>query len=160
MRAINISRDAMMEFTNNTSYVVISIINPDDPPVRLKNDPNRVDVLQLAFHDSDRHAPGVRLMDHQQGQELLAFVEKYEPLVDMFVVHCHAGIARSSAVAAAISLTHLNENDNRFFDNTIRKYDKHPFEEMGTVPNRWVYRLILNMHDRNLRKKGLIPNEG
>jgi len=50
------------------------------------------------------------------------------------VVHCSAGIARSAGVAGAISLV-LNGKDAMFFKGRY-------------IPNRFVYRTILNEWER------------
>jgi hypothetical protein len=61
----------------------------------------------------------------QLAQEIISMKNK----VDEIIVHCEAGISRSSAIAAATSLF-LNNDDSEFF--------KFPF-----CPNELCYKLML-----------------
>ncbi len=118
------------DFTYNEKYVVISIRSPHAYPVELKEDSNRLGVLQLAFGDVDREVdhPQAVLMTKEQAKQILGFYSFYKDKVDTVVVNCGAGISRSSAVAAA--LTRIEGQDDSWF-----------FTEY--IPNRFVYRMIL-----------------
>jgi predicted protein tyrosine phosphatase len=65
-------------------------------------------------------------MDHANA--IKNFVEHTLDVVDFFIIHCDAGMSRSPAVAAALSLV-FNGDDSEFFK--------------GKTPNRTVYRRML-----------------
>lgn len=76
----------------------------------------------------------IKLFTDQQADQILRFIDKYSKDVDLIVVHCEAGISRSSGIAGALSLL-INGSDEYYF----KKY----------IPNMFVYRKILNMYMRN-----------
>ncbi len=122
-------------FTYNEKYIVISIRSPHAYPVELKEDSNRLGVLQLAFSDIDRVVdhPKAVLMTKEQAKQILGFYSFYKAKVDTVVVNCEAGISRSSAVAASLAKTEA-QDDSEFF----KKY----------LPNRFVYKLILEEYNK------------
>lgn len=82
---------------------------------------------------------GIKCMDNKDAKNIVDFVETFKNEVDLIVVHCEAGISRSSATAGALSLV-LNGSDKEFFEGTY-------------YPNMFVYRKILNMYHLQLRYK-------
>jgi len=83
------------------SVAVISITDPGEPTV----DIDCAAILQLQFHDLNLIWPQfteVTYFDTEIAHEIVAFVEANKE-VNHMVVHCEAGIARSPAIAAAIS---------------------------------------------------------
>ena len=126
---------------HKTDSAIISISTPNVDYCGLEIEPtdeNRVvAILSLEFMDADY--PGDNdvygnpttvddLMNDSEAKRVVAFVEHYKD--KRILVHCDAGISRSSAVAAAI-LKHYTGNDDMIFDS--RWYN----------PNRWVYRKVL-----------------
>jgi len=126
---------------HKTDSAIISISTPNIDYFYLKVEPtdeNRVvAILNLEFMDADR--PGDNdvygnpttisdLMSDKDAKTVVDFVETYKD--KRILVHCDAGISRSSAVAAAI-LKHYTGDDSMIFDS--RWYN----------PNRWVYRKVL-----------------
>lgn len=126
---------------HKTDSAIISISTPNIDYSYIKVEPtdeNRVvAILNLEFMDAD--CPGDNdvygnpttisdLMSDKDAKTVVDFVETYKD--KRILVHCDAGISRSSAVAAAI-LKHYTGNDDMIFDS--RWYN----------PNRWVYRKVL-----------------
>ena len=126
---------------HKTDSAIISISTPNIDYFYLKVEPtdeNRVvAILNLEFMDAD--CPGNNdvygnpttisdLMSDKDAKTVVDFVEQYKD--KRILVHCDAGISRSSAVVAAI-LKHYTGNDDMIFDS--RRYN----------PNRWVYRKVL-----------------
>lgn len=126
---------------HKTDSAIISISTPNFNYSGLAIEPtdeNRVvAILCLEFMDADR--PGDNdvygnptiisdLMSDEDAKTVVDFVERYKD--KRILVHCDAGISRSSAVAAAI-LKHYTGDDSMIFDS--RWYN----------PNRWVYRKVL-----------------
>ena len=58
--------------------------------------------LRLSLHDIHAPTPGMIAPTHQDIERLLAFAEAWDDEAPM-VVHCHAGISRSTAAAYAIA---------------------------------------------------------
>lgn len=98
---------------------------------------NRVrHILRLSFHDADRpgldvYRRSVELSDLMADEDAWAIRELLHrfPHTDV-IVHCDAGISRSSGVAAAI-LKFYTGSDREIFNS--RKY----------LPNMWCYRKTL-----------------
>ena len=85
------------------------------------DEPNGLDVNNVVAANSD-------LMSDEDAEKIANFVENNKN--DLIIVHCDAGISRSSAVAAAI-LRHYTGNDDRIFD------------DYSYNPNMWVYFKVL-----------------
>lgn len=120
-----------------SSYVVISISDPRTPKARIRKVSALKDVLYLSFSDASpvprlKLPPEIRLMTAQQAREIWAFVGKYKDRVGAVVVHCHQGMSRSPAVAAAIA-AHFG-------------LDASPFH-LEYQPNNYIYRLMLDVLD-------------
>lgn len=112
--------------------VMISISDPymsyTSMPFRSREN-NIKDILRLCFADADTPGMAVAgtgedahqymaswsdLMSDEDGAEIKEFVEQYRD-IDI-IVHCDAGISRSSGVAAAI-LKYLTGDDSAIFDD-------------------------------------------
>jgi hypothetical protein len=89
--------------------------------------------LRLQFHDLEKdypgHAPAIVLFTKEMARRIKGFIDNF-CLINV-VVNCEAGISRSAAVAAALSM-HFNKNCDSFFNNG--KY----------IPNRLVYKTLLD----------------
>lgn len=119
------------------NYIIVSISCPDETgpifytPSKLK-DIKRKGILRLWFNDIDRPYENKEPKE-EQFIGLKAFIDTFKdnPEVKDIIVHCAAGISRSSAVAAAIcQYLGLNELD------TI-------WSNYRYAPNALVYKLAL-----------------
>ena len=84
--------------------VVISI--SCDGKTRLLSNNNIKDVLYLMFQDITKEQANkydLECMSEQDGEMIKRFVNKWKDKVDSIIIHCHAGISRSSAVAIGVS---------------------------------------------------------
>jgi predicted protein tyrosine phosphatase len=82
---------------------VLSILDPDwpDPPAFAAFAPHRR--LALRFHDIIEPTPDHLLPSREDVAQLLAFGRELgEPAGNHLLVHCHAGVSRSTAAAALI----------------------------------------------------------
>lgn len=126
--------------SHDEKAVIISISTPYlnyelEPYI---NEENGVqNILKLSFFDADEPngldvnnvvAANSDLMSDEDAEKIANFVENNKN--DLIIVHCDAGISRSSAVAAAI-LRHYTGNDDRIFD------------DYSYNPNMWVYFKVL-----------------
>jgi predicted protein tyrosine phosphatase len=127
-----------------TPHAIISITDPDsDLPAFAPNE-NRIAILSLRFYDlediSDQMETkdaveylsqfGDGLFKDVQAAEIVHFVEHIKDRVKGILIHCHAGVSRSAAVAAVIELM-LNGSNERVFND--RRYS----------PNLYVYTKLL-----------------
>lgn len=111
-----------------SDWALISVGEPaasDGPPV-IKDGWH--DVLRLEFHDvdMDTHAapdgPYV-LMSVEDAWQIVAFVERVAPRIEVLVVHCRAGISRSAAIAKWVARRYglaFNHRYGRFNRHVLR----------------------------------------
>lgn len=116
-----------------TSYVVISITDPDKGPAKIPRASGFRGVLRLEFHDAVP-VPGftlpseIVLMTRDHAEAIWQFVQEWYKEVETIVVHCEQGMSRSPAAAAAICKV-FGGDGRQFF----REY----------VPNRFVYSTLI-----------------
>ena len=109
------SKASIQEVNIDKPFVVISIVSTDDnwlcPMLK-----NCLATLHMKFDDVDYSVGKYRPIDSLQAFNLVNFIKVYRHRVDTILIHCEAGISRSSAAAAAIA-TWLNgpQDSNRFF---------------------------------------------
>jgi len=117
-----------------TAYILISIRDPDKPPVRPRRPPGLLDVLFLAFHDAEpidglRLPAKVRLMQRQDAEQIWQFVQQYQDRIGTIVCHCEQGMSRSPAVALALAEAMGGDANSILAESQ---------------PNRYVYDLLLD----------------
>jgi len=89
--------------TPNPRVAVISITEPG-PEARLA--PGWGPILRLAFHDISRPDTVYKAPSAEDARNILDFLEAIDDKYPVLIVHCHAGISRSGAVARFVSLRH------------------------------------------------------
>ena len=114
----------------DSTIAIISIIDPGTEINDFHNNVPEDSILRLHFWDRDSATDGSKLFTIEDAKQILEFTEKYIDSVDFFIVHCGAGISRSSGCAAALSKIY-NQTDEDIFTNP--EY----------IPNMLVYRTIL-----------------
>jgi predicted protein tyrosine phosphatase len=98
--------------------------------------------VRLAFHDIVEPMPGLTLPDRRMMQAVLDFGRASEPQ-RVLLIHCWAGISRSSAAAFAIACDR-NPGFERDIANELRR--RAPF----VTPNR----LMVRLADELLAREG------
>jgi predicted protein tyrosine phosphatase len=88
-------------------------------------------LITLFFDDVERDEYKYFAISKNQSAAIVNFVNKFWNNVELLIVHCEAGISRSSGVAAAI-LKYKTGDDSFIFEN--KSY----------VPNMKCYRMILD----------------
>lgn len=139
---------------NGKDTIMVSISDPcmEYAGAPFTSPENRVrHILRLCFHDADRpgldvyHNP-VDMSDLMTKEDAWAIRELLRRFPDTdVIVHCDAGISRSSGVAAAI-LKYFTGSDREIFDNW--KY----------LPNMWCYRQTLEALTADEDDKKMILN--
>jgi predicted protein tyrosine phosphatase len=120
-----LGRAEAMRITPKVPYIHVSITDIDAPKVELPENPHRIAVLRLEFHDTDTASVGI---SGAQAEEIVAFVKEHQKDVGLIVCNCEAGLSRSAGMAAALAKW-LTGDDTPFFTHFI--------------PNRLVYRRVL-----------------
>lgn len=129
-------------------HVIVSIIEPGEKPIDFGKNNTRLAVLSLNFYDLDFNPEkwgekdtkeiveqyGHGIFTPDQAKQIVDFIESWKDKAELVMVHCSAGVSRSAGVAGAISLV-LNGSDKKFFGDRY-------------IPNRFVYRTILNEWER------------
>lgn len=126
-------------------HIIISITDPDQELADLCYNPLCVRILRLQFYDIDvdKLKRNTKYSDSWlepykgelftgiQAKQVVDFVETYKDVTEFILIHCEIGISRSAGVAAALSKIYLGD-------------DSSYFKSFRFVPNRRVYRFILN----------------
>ena len=156
-----LSRENAIKYSKQShdeTSVIISINDLDETnyiDFNMGKKNNIKGVLYLTFADNER----IRITDfmdeeHRKnservnattiqdtdGKKIVEFVNKWKDKVDKIIVHCSAGISRSSGVCAAISLV-LTGSDLWVFENPMY------------CPNMTCYRTVLNAFNYEQDKK-------
>ena len=136
-------------------HAIISINDPTVPgPVEFPPNEHRIALLPLKFFDIDaspesshlnpvaRHhiskMYGYGFFNKEQAAEIVEFVKQYQDQIKALIVHCDAGISRSSGVGAAIMKVTTGD-DSPIFNSKMYQ------------PNMHVYRKTLNaFHDAGM----------
>jgi predicted protein tyrosine phosphatase len=115
----------------------------DDVVQVIHKEKNFFGICRMNFDDVDRDVDGTKgwIIEHgyseitnEQANNIVDFILAAKVKnVDIMIVHCEAGISRSSATAAACSVI-LGQSDAEYFGNA--RYN----------PNMKVYRSILNAY--------------
>jgi len=150
MKVIALSREMALWLANQIPepHVIVSIIEPGEKPLEFVENKARLAILSLNFYDLDYNPEkwgeqntkeiieqyGHGIFAPEQAKQIVDFVEAWRKKAQMIVVHCSAGVSRSAGVAGAINLV-LNGKDEMFFKGRY-------------IPNRFVYRTILNEWER------------
>lgn len=113
----------------NVPYIIISITDIDSENVFFAKNPFLISVLRLKFNDVDKDEEGA--ITEEDAMHIAEFVKRYKDYAGLIVVHCEAGMSRSSGVCAAL-MKWLCNDDSYVFDNSFYR------------PNMKCYRRVLN----------------
>jgi len=118
------------------SHILISVYSPSGKKAKLRKNPHRLSTLFVVFSDIDKLVNYSKdiLFTELMAREILNFFEKFKDNIEMLIINCESGISRSAAIGAA--LMYIMEKDDK---EIFKKY----------IPNRFVYRTILNEYYSN-----------
>jgi predicted protein tyrosine phosphatase len=126
---------------------VLSILDPEWPVPEAFGTFGEHEKLELRFHDVIEEGPGVVVPTAIHIEQLLAFGRGLgrEPATDAhLLVHCHAGVSRSSAsMALLIAQAMPDRSGDAIFADIL-----------GIRPQIWPNLRIVEMGDRTLRRNG------
>ena len=123
-------------------YDLLTLLSPDYPPADFSAFACERH-LRLAFHDIVEPVPGLVAPDREMMQAVLAFgrdTQQQRPLL----IHCWAGISRSSAAAFAMACER-NPGFERDIAGELRR------RSPSATPNRLMVRLADDLLERNGR---------
>lgn len=119
-RVVALSREQAQQFESPDPYVVISLTDTDAQHPDIPASSAFMDRLLLQFDDvcppeaDDFQDPLLCAMQAADAQRIAHFVLRWWGEVATIVVHCHAGLSRSTAVAAAIRRHHRQDDRDLF----------------------------------------------
>jgi predicted protein tyrosine phosphatase len=126
---------------------VLSILDPEWPVPEVFGTFGEHEKLELRFHDVIEEGPGLVVPTAIHIEQLLAFGRGLgrEPATDAhLLVHCHAGVSRSSAsMALLIAQAMPDRSGDAIFADIL-----------GIRPQIWPNLRIVEMGDRTLRRNG------
>ncbi len=115
---------------------VVSIIQPELQPDPLDGLP-RERHLRIGVHDIVEHDPHGLLATADDMQQLIDFVEHWDPEVGALMTHCYAGVSRSTA--AALIAACMKSGDPELSGRRLREAAPH------AQPNRHLVALADEM---------------
>ena len=136
---------------NLRSFDLLTLLSPDYPETAWSAVPFELH-LRLAFHDIVEPTPGLRLPDRELMQVVLDFGRRSEDQRAL-LIHCWAGISRSSAAAYAIACDH-NPGFERGIAIELRR------RSPSATPNRLMVRLADDLLERDGRMVDAIDGIG
>lgn len=138
--------DELAGYADYGASHVVSILDPDwpDPPEFGRYRPHRRTVFR--FHDVTEAIPGVTA---PAAQDVAAILDLGSALLadgaHHLLVHCHAGISRSTATAAILMAQSNASREHEVF-----------FEIARVRPRNWPNRLMVQMADDLLNRDGAL----
>jgi predicted protein tyrosine phosphatase len=128
---------------------VLSILDPEwpEPEAFFAYDPHRRTTLH--FHDIVEPLPGMRLPQREHVEDILAFGHAFlRDLADRpdahLLIHCHAGISRSTAaMASLLAQAHPEDPEERIFERLV-----------AIRPQAWPNSLMIGFADDLLARGG------
>jgi predicted protein tyrosine phosphatase len=133
------------------SFDLLTLLSPDYPETDWREFTCERH-LRLAFHDIVEPMPGLTAPDRDLMQAVLDFGRRCEPQRAL-LIHCWAGISRSSAAAYAIA---CERNPGFERDIAIELRRRSP----SSTPNRLMVRLADDLLERNGRMVDAIDGIG
>ena len=139
-QVIALSREEAQRYQSSEPYVVISLTDTDAEHPAIS--PNAMLRDRLALHFDDIY-PGAALvfgtaelceMKTEDAQRIASFAHRWWGEVATIVVHCHAGLSRSTGVAAAIRVYH-GQDDGDLFESP-RSPNRHCLALVAKALNR------------------------
>ena len=127
-----LSRTKAKEYSykcHDASYIIISITDIDSERIVFNKSKQLKAVLRLNFDDVDNKTASAISPD--DAKRIVSFVKAWINQVELIIVHCEAGMSRSSGVCAALMLW-INGDDTPIFGNAFFR------------PNMLCYRTVLN----------------
>lgn len=117
------------EKTLETECVIISI-NDTGYDTMLHENKKIIDIHKIWFDDIERNTnQKLKLMTIDQAKGIKEFVDKYKNKIDNLVIHCTAGISRSSSIGCVIA-RYLNNDDNYIWASGRYMPNKHVYKTM------------------------------
>lgn len=120
-RVIALSREEAQRYRSSEPYVVVSLTDTDAQQPHIEQHAMLQDWLALHFDDVyPQHCfdeGGTRLfceMSEADASRIAAFVHRWWGRVATIVVHCHAGLSRSTGVAVAIRAHHGQDHSDLY----------------------------------------------
>lgn len=123
---------AQIQIDLHTAKSVIGILGPETPHPQYSGIDNH---LKLTFNDINIDTPGLISPREQDAKRLISFIENWDQKQPM-LIHCWAGISRSTASAFAALCILRPEQDEMEIARELRKASP------SATPNRLITRQV------------------
>ncbi|MET0182607.1 MAG: protein-tyrosine phosphatase family protein [Caulobacterales bacterium] len=100
--------------------------------------------LALSMHDINEEHSGWNAPAHQQIEELIGFVEQWDRAAAPILIHCYAGISRSTATAFVTACVHNPRADEEVIAWALRT----------SSISAWPNKRIIALADAHLGRNG------
>ena len=111
---------------------VVSIIQPELQPERPEGLAERAH-LRVGVHDISEHTPDSILAGVRDVEELIDFIDAWDPAEGALLAHCYAGVSRSTATALIAAA--MKTDDPAWSATRLRAAAPH------AIPNRRIIEL-------------------
>ena len=142
-----LSRSKAKAFTfkqNIDDCAIISISDVNSPENHFCSNPHIKGICYLRFDDVE--FGDINCITEKDALKIVQFVNAMKNKVDLFIVHCEAGVSRSAGVCAAI-MTMLEKDDMEIFNNE------------HFCPNISCYKAVLTAAGKELDEKEIHRKE-
>ncbi len=136
--------DELEGFVDQAVTHVVSILDPDHPGLPVLDRMAGATRLALRFHDVIHETPGAQAPSEADIETILSFGDRTRgEAIGHLLIHCHAGISRSTATAAILLTQWTGGAEQAHFDhiNQIR-------------PRSWPNSRMITLADRMLGRQG------
>jgi len=132
-----VSKNRMKQIKPDKKIAVISIVEPSEDYIPSNEWEN---LIQVKFDDIKKEVKHYVLFNNFHAKLIIDFIETTKNKVGGYIVHCHAGVSRSGAVAHFIA----NVLGEKYVHND------HSYEETEYVPyiNKHVLNTLIQEYNR------------
>ncbi len=118
-KIVVLPKASLLGFECDKPWSCISILDSNlEAPKRYPtiSEVNRVGLLSLFFDDIIRPKDYAKLFTYEQAEEVWKFVSETWERSEVLMIHCTAGISRSTAIAKAIAMIYQDKETAKLFD--------------------------------------------
>lgn len=120
---IDLSKSDFTKINKDNNTVIISITDPDRAALSSEILNKFKDYLSISFWDVEEEIGRIKPINKLQAKEIKEFIIKNKN--NNFVIHCEAGMSRSSGVGLAVELYCKFDGDRYLFSTSKSDIKKH-----------------------------------
>jgi len=139
------NKNFIQSITKN--FLLISILSPEYNNFEMINTEYCIDILSLRFHDIvnneirtlyvGNNKCEIKKISNSDVISIITFINKYKDTYNEWLIHCEAGMSRSTAVALAISQILNGYNNYDTFIQSVYGLQHHNVEIKNKILDGW-----------------------